>query len=106
MKEATRISATISPEGSLEVLSQQEVNRLRDTSSNGMHDVLRRCALAILNYGTMVDDSCSVLETYHDFDIEVIQQDRAPETQQCPGACLCGWQHDSRNSRAALLRAA
>ncbi|GHC20572.1 LOG family protein [Kushneria pakistanensis] len=76
MKEATRISATISPEGSLEVLSQQEVNRLRDTSSNGMHDVLRRCALAILNYGTMVDDSCSVLETYHDFDIEVIQQDR------------------------------
>ncbi|WP_438767285.1 nucleotide 5'-monophosphate nucleosidase PpnN [Kushneria sp. TE3] len=76
MTEATRISATISPEGSLEVLSQQEVNRLRDTSSNGMHDVLRRCALAILNYGTMVDDSCSVLETYHDFDIEVIQQDR------------------------------
>ncbi|SPJ34822.1 nucleotide 5'-monophosphate nucleosidase PpnN [Kushneria phyllosphaerae] len=76
MKEATRISVTISPEGSLEVLSQQEVNRLRDTSSNGMHDVLRRCALAILNYGTMVDDSCSVLEAYHDFDIEVIQQDR------------------------------
>lgn len=72
----TRISATISPEGSLEVLSQQEVNRLRDSSSSGIHEVLRQCALAILNYGNMTDDSRSVLETWHDFDIEVVQQDR------------------------------
>lgn len=72
----TRISATISPEGSLEVLSQQEVNRLRDSSSSGIHEVLRQCALAILNHASMTDDSRSVLETWHDFDIEVVQQDR------------------------------
>ena len=70
------VSTIISPEGSLEVLSQQEVNRLRDTSASGIHDILRRCALAILNYGALTDDSRSVLETYHDFDIEVLQQDR------------------------------
>ncbi|MCM2971308.1 nucleotide 5'-monophosphate nucleosidase PpnN [Larsenimonas suaedae] len=70
------VSTIISPEGSLEVLSQQEVNRLRDTSTGGVHDILRRCALAILNYGALTDDSRSVLETYHDFDIEVLQQDR------------------------------
>ncbi|GAB2799870.1 nucleotide 5'-monophosphate nucleosidase PpnN [Halomonas shantousis] len=70
------LSTVISPEGSLEVLSQQEVNRLRDTSASGLHDVLRRCALAVLNSGSPTDDGRAVMETYHDFEIEVIQQDR------------------------------
>ncbi|RKR06134.1 hypothetical protein C7446_1071 [Kushneria sinocarnis] len=76
MSYPDKISTTIAPEGSLEVLSQLEVNRLRDTSQQGIHDVLRQCALAILNYGGSTDDSRSVLETYHDFDIEIVQQDR------------------------------
>ncbi|GGX79590.1 LOG family protein [Litchfieldella qijiaojingensis] len=70
------ISTTLSPEGSLEVLSQHEVNRLRDTSASGLHDLLRCCALAVLNCGNPTDDSRKVMETYHDFDIEVLQQDR------------------------------
>ncbi|MFQ3787506.1 nucleotide 5'-monophosphate nucleosidase PpnN [Halomonas sp. A29] len=70
------ISATISPLRSLEVLSQHEVNRLRDTSKAGLHDLLRRCSLAVLSSGNMTDDSLVLMETYHDFDIEVIQQDR------------------------------
>ncbi|GKW50414.1 nucleotide 5'-monophosphate nucleosidase PpnN [Halomonas sp. NCCP-2165] len=71
-----KISATISPEGSLEVLSQAEVNRLRDTSAAGLHDLLRCCALAVLNCGNPTDDGRAVMETYHDFDIEVLQEDR------------------------------
>ncbi|MCE9680950.1 nucleotide 5'-monophosphate nucleosidase PpnN [Halomonas sp. M5N1S15] len=70
------MSSTVSPLGSLEVLSQHEVNRLRDTSKAGLHDLLRRCALAVLSSGSMTDDSLVLMETYHDFDIEVIQQDR------------------------------
>ncbi|NIC04079.1 LOG family protein [Halomonas sp. DX6] len=70
------MSATISPLRSLEVLSQHEVNRLRDTSKAGLHDLLRRCSLAVLSSGSMTDDSLVLMETYHDFDIEVIQQDR------------------------------
>ncbi|MBH8580650.1 LOG family protein [Halomonas pacifica] len=70
------MSATISPEGSLEVLSQAEVNRLRDTSAAGLHDLLRCCALAVLNCGNPTDDGRAVMETYHDFDIEVLQEDR------------------------------
>ncbi len=70
------VSTIVAPEGSLEVLSQHEVERLRDTSGSGLHDLLRRCALAVLNCGTPTDDSREVLETYHDFDIEVIQEDR------------------------------
>ncbi|MBD3894299.1 LOG family protein [Halomonas sp. ML-15] len=70
------MSTIISPEGSLEVLSQHEVNRLRDTSRAGLHDLLRCCALAVLNCGNVTDDGRAVMETYHDFDIEVLQQDR------------------------------
>ncbi|QEA39905.1 LOG family protein [Pistricoccus aurantiacus] len=71
-----KITTTISPEGSLEVLSQHEVSRLRDTSANGLHGLLRRCALAVLNYGNTSDDARAIMETYHDFDIQVLQQDR------------------------------
>jgi pyrimidine/purine-5'-nucleotide nucleosidase len=70
------ISSTISPEGSLEILSQHEVSRLHDTSKSGQHELLRRCALAVLNCGNPTDDSVALMEAYRDFDIEVIQQDR------------------------------
>ena len=69
-------SITVSPLRSLEVLSQHEVNRLRDTSKTGLHDLLRRCSLAVLSTGIMSDDGLKLMETYRDFDIEVIQQDR------------------------------
>ncbi len=70
------LSATVSPLRSMEVLSQHEVNRLRDTSNTGLHDLLRRCSLAVLSTGIMSDDGLKLMETYRDFDIEVIQQDR------------------------------
>ncbi|MFG6179084.1 nucleotide 5'-monophosphate nucleosidase PpnN [Halomonas sp. THAF12] len=73
---ADTISSIISPEGSLEILSQHEVNRLHDTSRSGLHDLLRSCALAVLNSGNPTDDGLALMETYPDFDIEVIQQDR------------------------------
>ena len=71
-----KVSSLVAPEGSLEVLSQQEIERLRDTSSSGLYELLRRCSLAVLNSGTPTDDGRQVLETYHDFAIEVIQEDR------------------------------
>ncbi|MCA1769894.1 MAG: LOG family protein [Halomonas sp.] len=70
------LSSIISPEGSLEILSQHEISRLHDTSKAGLHDLLRRCSLAVLNCGSPTDDSVALMETYHDFDIEVIPQDR------------------------------
>ena len=77
----TEINATVTPEGSLEVLSQQEVNRLRDTSLNGHHDLLRRCALAVLSCGSPIDDSRALLERHPRFDIQVLQQDRGVRLQ-------------------------
>lgn len=76
LQSCPTLSTIISPEGSLEVLSQHEVNRLHCTSKTGLHDLLRRCALAVLNCGNPTDDSLALMEAYKDFDIEVLQQDR------------------------------
>ena len=58
------------------MLSRAEVARLRDASSGGMHELLRRCALAVLTSGSASDDPRAARELYPDFDIEVLQQDR------------------------------
>lgn len=68
--------ARIYPRGGLDVLSRTEVARLRDASSGGMHELLRRCALAVLTSGSASDDPRAARELYPDFDIQVAQQDR------------------------------
>jgi hypothetical protein len=69
------VNARIYPKGGLDVLSHAEVARLRDVST-GMHDLLRRCALAVLTSGSASDDPRAARELYPEFDIEVHQQDR------------------------------
>jgi pyrimidine/purine-5'-nucleotide nucleosidase len=71
-----RVSTHIYPRGGLDVLSRTEVARLRDASSGGMHELLRRCALAVLTSGSASDDPRAARELYPDFDIQVQQQDR------------------------------
>ncbi len=66
----------VMPEGSLEVLSQQEVSRLRDATAGGQREILRRCALAVLNVDSTTDDTREILAQYADFGVEIIQQDR------------------------------
>jgi predicted Rossmann-fold nucleotide-binding protein len=70
------VSARISPRGGLDVLSRMEVQRLRDASSGGLHELLRRCALAVLTTGSESDDPRAAMERYPGFDIQVMQQDR------------------------------
>jgi len=70
------VNARILPRGGLDVLSRDEVARLKDASSGGMHELLRRCALAVLTSGSASDDPRAAQELYPDFDIQVLQQDR------------------------------
>ena len=70
------VSASIYPKGGLDVLSREEVARLKDASGGGMHELLRRCALAVLTSGSASDDPRAARELYPDFDIQVLQQDR------------------------------
>src|SRR5690606_7262360 len=70
------VDARIFPGGGLDVLSREEVARLRDASTGGMHELLRRCALAVLTTGSTSDDPRAARELYPDFDIQVHQLDR------------------------------
>lgn len=70
------LSARITPAAGLDVLSREEVARLRDASSGGLHQLLRRCALAVLTQGYVTDDPRAASERYPDFDVQVLQQDR------------------------------
>jgi predicted Rossmann-fold nucleotide-binding protein len=70
------VSARIFPRGGLDLLSRDEVARLRDASEGGLHDLLRRCALAVLTTGNPSDDASLMRQIYAGFDIQVQQQDR------------------------------
>lgn len=70
------VDAVISPSGHLEVLSQAEVGKLRDTSRGGLHDLFRNCSLAVLNSGSNLDDGKELLERYRSFEIRVISEER------------------------------
>ena len=73
---AGSVDAEVWPEGSLEVLSQVEADRLRSSGEGGLYPLLRRCMLAVLNSGSDTDDARAMLERYSDFDIAFLQQDR------------------------------
>ncbi|HET7931367.1 MAG TPA: nucleotide 5'-monophosphate nucleosidase PpnN [Rhodanobacteraceae bacterium] len=73
---AASVNAQVVPAGMLDVLSRDEIARLRDATSSGLHTLLRSCALAVLTSGAMHDSARAMLGQYPDFDIEVLQQDR------------------------------
>ncbi|MYN29977.1 nucleotide 5'-monophosphate nucleosidase PpnN [Duganella levis] len=70
------VDTQISPEGHLEILSKAEVNKLLDTSQGGLYNVFRKCALAVLNSGSTIDDGKELLERYQSFDISIVQRER------------------------------
>ncbi|WP_462380307.1 nucleotide 5'-monophosphate nucleosidase PpnN [Pseudomonas sp. Marseille-QA0892] len=70
------INASVSPKGSLETLSQREVQQLRETGSGSVYALFRQCALAILNTGSHSDNAKTILEAYPDFEVKIHQQDR------------------------------
>lgn len=69
-------NARIYPHGGLDILSHREVARLKDASQGGLHELLRRCALAVLTSGSASDDPRAAQELYPTFNIEVSQHDR------------------------------
>ena len=69
-------SAQVYPAGMLNTLSRQEVERLHDASRGDLAELLRRCALAVLNSGQPGDDAEALLARYADFELEVEQTNR------------------------------
>ena len=84
------VNAHISPRGGLDILSRAEIARLSDATAGGLHEVLRRCALAGLTTGSDSDDPRAAQLRYPDFDIQVHQQDRGIkiELQHAPAVAF------------------
>ncbi|WP_321275889.1 nucleotide 5'-monophosphate nucleosidase PpnN [Thiomicrorhabdus indica] len=61
----------IRPSGSLQILSHQEAYQLCDMGELGLNELLRQCALAVLNTGAKEDNGLALLNKYKDFKIEV-----------------------------------
>lgn len=70
------INASVSPKGSLETLSQREVQQLSAAGSGSVYTLFRQCALAILNTSGHSDNAKTILELYKDFEVRIHQQDR------------------------------
>lgn len=70
------IDARVTPRGSMDILSRHEVSLLRNKKNKHLQETFRRCALAVLNSGSISDDGESLLKAYKDFTIQVIQQPR------------------------------
>jgi len=74
----------------LNTLSRHEVERLHDASLGELGDLVRRCALAVLNSGNQGDDAESLLAVYNDFEIKVQQVNRGLrlELANAPGSAF------------------
>jgi len=100
MSKNTEITR-LTPHGQMEILSQLEVSQLKqDSEQDSSYDIYRRCSLAVLNVGSVVDDSKQVLEQYRDFNIRVVPQERgiklefenAPDSAYVDGQVIAGIQ--------------
>ena len=68
----------ISPAGSMDLLSQLEVERLKKTatSDRDLYQLYRNCTLAVLNSGSHTDNSKELLDKYQSFDVNVLSRER------------------------------
>ncbi|MDQ6992346.1 MAG: nucleotide 5'-monophosphate nucleosidase PpnN [Mariprofundus sp.] len=70
------VDTIIEPYDRLEVLSKLEVGQLLNSSSGGLYQTFRGCALAVLNCDGELDDGRVLLERYKSFEIFVRQVER------------------------------
>ena len=66
----------ISPAGSMDLLSQLEVERLKKTAASELYQLYRNCTLAVLNSGSHTDNSKELLDKYKSFDVNVVRRER------------------------------
>ena len=76
MSPRPTINASVSPKGTLETLSQREVQQLSEAGTGSVYQLFRQCALAILNTGARIDNAKTILDAYRDFEVRIHQQDR------------------------------
>lgn len=67
---------SLSPQGSMSLLSQVEIERLQASSNSPLYTLFRNCVLAVLNVGSLTDNSADIFEQYKDFEVIVLRRER------------------------------
>jgi predicted Rossmann-fold nucleotide-binding protein len=67
------VDARVGPRGSLENLSQAEIDKLMDSGGGGLYSLFRKCALAVLNSGAATDDAREIFDRHRDFEIHLVR---------------------------------
>jgi hypothetical protein len=70
------VDALISPQGSLDILTLEEVELLQKSTCSGLYDLFRQCCLAVLNCGNDEDDIDDLLARNKPFEVEIVRQPR------------------------------
>ncbi len=72
-----KVDVQVSPKGSLELLSQREVEALTQGARHTeLQALFRSCALAVLNTGSESDNAAEIFDAYADFEIDVVARTR------------------------------
>ncbi|QSX31016.1 nucleotide 5'-monophosphate nucleosidase PpnN [Shewanella cyperi] len=66
----------VSPRGSMDQLSQLEVDRLKQSAKSELYQLYRNCSLAVLASGLESDSSAELFDQYKDFEINILQRER------------------------------
>ncbi|WP_199609313.1 nucleotide 5'-monophosphate nucleosidase PpnN [Flocculibacter collagenilyticus] len=66
----------LNPLGSMDLLSQLEVDQLKNTSTSQLYTLFRNCSLAVLNVGSHTDSSTEIYEKYQSFGINLLRRER------------------------------
>ena len=66
----------VNPVGSMELLSQLEVDSLQQAAAGEIYQLYRNCSLAVLNSGSKTDSSKEILEKFQNFSVNIISRER------------------------------
>ncbi|MCJ8274322.1 MAG: nucleotide 5'-monophosphate nucleosidase PpnN [Psychrosphaera sp.] len=66
----------LNPIGSLSMLSQLEVDRLKKSSTSQLYQMYRNCSLAVLNVGSETDSAAEIYDQFKTFDVQVLRRER------------------------------
>ncbi len=90
----------INPRGSLDQLSQLEVDRLKQNASSELYQLFRNCSLAVLASGSQTDNAEDLFEQFQGFNINILRRERGvkielinpPESAFVDGKIIAGIQ--------------
>ena len=66
----------LNPVGTMNILSQAEVDQLQQSSTSDLYNLYRNCSLAVLNAGSHSDDAEVIYQQHKDFSIQVLRRER------------------------------